>query len=736
MIQAFFLCLLLIYYWYFYSSASSRRVAKPSAGSPSDPPARQFRFDSKQPNHFRFSIDGKTVWEHTLPVDTFTFDRDKIVQTDPCHGHPNHALVPAKGKVLYDYLKSNSDTKNILNFKENSSFTLQKGDVFYFKCMRGRVDKLQICPSGTVLAKNGCQAIDSCTGKRDGTVLPDRISTRYILCVGGRETIKKCPPKTIFNHNRCESMDDLNHYCRYFSAPILLDDETRLECRNGKPFYVTCKPGTKFIDNDYCEPANCIGLPDGTNLPLPERKMDLFKFSPGYMTCRKDKIHETVECSQKWDESLGKGENLLSLPMVFDPKSNQCSVPAFCENVFSDDPDVIVPVYEFTRRVKNWNLSELFDRAAGYACENKTRKRKILPPDKRISKRFKAEPACGPEMPEKLPVYNDSKYFYDCALNRIETCPPQTFFNGSACIPEPIDAFKFNDLPLFRFDSLNFESWIQPWDYSRATAPSCRDPESALIELYNICSHPDCSKYAFVSQIPDMAVLLPREHRAKCKFYENEKLLKKEPVDFDYHFWSQKISNGEEEKPCRVGQNLETGNFIWDSTIYATCNVNQPFVFCPSTHSRRIISVPGDHFACEPPTTRSYVFDRADWTPFETNEIKRITPAYWIDNRPQYIRKTKSKPQEILPLDGVDIKIGERLNLLVSQQVRLEPRYRVTYPPHVAFEYDDQLNRNAHTSTPNHGFIVRLRNFTSKPLTFATHRPISFVESFDRSMYV
>lgn len=735
MIQAFFLCLLLIYYWYFYASALSERVAKPSTGSPSKPQPHQFRFDSKQPNHFRFLINGKIVWEHTLPVDTFTFHQDKIVPTDPCHGFPNHALVPAKGKALYDYLKSNSDTKNILNFKEDSSFTVQKGDVFYFKCIKGHVDKLQICPSGTIFTTNGCQAIDACTGKPDGTVLPDRISSRYILCMGGKETFKKCPPQTIFHHDRCESMDDLSHYCQYFSAPFLLDDETRLECRNGKPFYITCKSGTKFIDNDYCEPSNCIGLPDGTKLPLPERKMDPFKFFPGYMTCRKNKIHEIVECSQNWDDSLSKGENLLSLPMVFDPKSNTCSVPTFCENVYSDDPDIVVPAYEFTRHVKNWNLSELFDRTTGFTCENKTRKRKILPPDMHISKRLKVEPACGPQMPEKLPVYNNSKNYYDCTLRKIETCPSQTFFNGSACVPEPTNAFKFNDLPLFKFDSLNFESWIQPWDYKKGPIVSCQDPESTFIELYNICSHPDCSKYAFVSQIPEMAVLLPREQQAKCKFYENEKLLKKEPVDFEYHFWSQKISNGESEKPCEMGQKLQTGNFIWDSTVYATCDMNQPFVFCPSIHSQRIISVPGQYFACDPPKTKSYVFDQADWTSFETNEIKRISPAYW-NNQPQYIRRTKAKQQEILPMNGLDIQMGERFTLLASQQVRLEPRYRVTYPPNVAFEYDDKNSINVQTSTPNHGFIVRLKNFTGKWLSFATHRPIPFVESFNRSLYV
>lgn len=738
MIQAFFLCLLLIYYWYFYASPLFQHIPKPHAGSPSDPPKRQFQFDSKQPNHFRFLVDGKPVWEHMLPVDTFTFHRDKIVQKDPCYGYPNHAVVPAKGKVLYDYLKSNSDTKNILNFKENSSFTVQEGNVFYFKCMQNHVDRLQMCPSGTILTGNRCQAIDSCTGKKDGTVLPDRISSRYIVCMNGKEMIKKCPPQMVFHHNRCESMDDLNHYCQYFSAPLQLDDETRLECRDGKPFYITCKSGTKFIDNDYCEPANCIGLPDGTNLPLPERKTDLFKFSPGYMTCRKNKIHEIVECSQNWDESLSKGENLLSLPMVFDPQSNQCSVPTFCENVFSDDPDVIVPVYEFTRHVKNWKFSEIFDRAAGFVCENKTRKRKLLSPDKRISKRFKEESACGPEMPEKLPIFNNSKSFYDCTGGRIETCPPQTFFNGSACIPEPVDAFKLNDLPLFKFDSLNLESWIKPFDYSKTPLISCQEPESTLIELYNICSHPDCSKYAFVSQIPDMAILLPREQQAKCKFYENERLLKKESVDFDYHFWSQKISNDEKEKPCQVGQKLQTGNFIWDSTVYATCNLDQPFVFCPSTHSQRILSVPGGYFACEPPSTKSYVFNIADWTLFETNEIKHIWPAYWNinDTKFQYIRRSKAKKQEILTLAGLDIKLGERLNLLASQPVRLEPRYRVTYPPNVAFEYDDRNSKNVQTSTPNHGFMVKLKNFTSKPLNFATHRPILFVESFDHLLYV
>ena len=717
---------------------TSKKVVKPSTGSPSNAPHFDFQFSSHNPHHFQFIVN-KKVWEHTLPLNTFTFYKDKIIAIDPCYKTQDGTFVPAKGKILYEYLKNNPESKNVLKFEENSPHTVQEGTVFYFKCLKGRIDKLEMCPSGTTLVGNICQPINSCTNKSDGTLLAHNFLSQYIYCLGGIEHVKKCPNDTFFYHDRCESKSILNHYCKHFNIPFLLDNETRVECQNGKPVYITCRAGTKFFKRDYCEPANCVGLPDGTKLPLPERKANPFKYVPGYMVCKNEKIHETVECPSNWDETLSKGDNLLSLPMVFDTRKLACSIPAFCENVFSNDPDIIVPVHDFTKKVKNWKFSKLFDHSIGIVCENNVRKRRHIPPEMRISKRFKAEPACGPTMPELLPIITNPRQYYDCNLKSTVSCPNSTFFNGSRCVSEPTNAFRHRGLPLFQFEPLNLESWIKPWDYSKDAPISCQNPESHYIELYNICSHPDCSNYAFLSQIPEMEILLPKEHQAKCKFDENAKALKKEPVNFKYSFWNQKIitSENENEKSCVVGEKLETGNFIWDSTIFATCNENQPFVFCPSTHTQKIIRVPGGTFACEPPNINSYIFNRVnEWIPFETNEIKRILPVNWNQNPDQFIRKNKGSQLEILPKDGIEIAEGERINLFVNQPVKIVPRYRVTHPPNVIFKYDDHGNKKIHTSTLDRGYLIKLKNFTEKSITIPRYFPIPFVEFFDPSLHV
>lgn len=732
MIRILFVCLLLIYYWYFYMSGSNR-IPKPTVGSPSDPPKHNFEFSSNEPHHFRFAMNNQ-VWEHTLPPDTFVFHKDKIISTDPCHNVKDGSLVPARGQILYEYLKTNQEIKNALNFRENDQqLTTHRGGIFYFKCLKGRVDKLEMCPSGTIFVNNACQSVNSCTNKPDGTLLPHRFASKYIFCSGGVEQVKNCPDETIFYHDRCESIKTLNHYCKHFNTSFLLNDETRIDCQNGKPVYVKCNPGTKFINHDICEPSVCVGMPDGTKIPLPERKTNPFKYIPGYMTCRGNKIHETVECPQFWDESLSKGDNLLSLPMVFDTKSNACSIPSYCENVFSDDPDIIVPVHEFTKKVKNWKLAKLFDHAEGFTCENNVRKRKQIPYDMRISKRFKAEPACGPEMPELLPLFGNIWNYFDCRSKTLVRCPSGEFFNGSRCVPEVLNAFKYYDIPLFQFAPMNHESWIQPWDYSKQEPVTCARPESEYIELYNICSHPDCTDYAFLSTIPDMAILLP--NKAKCKFNESERTLKKEPVDFDYHFWTQKVKHfeNEPEKPCVVGQNLETGNFIWDRTIFATCDANQPFVFCPSIHTNKIIPMPGGFYACEPPRSKRYKLENTDeWVHFETNEIKHISMAFPNTT----VRKNKGDQIHEIPYDGMEVSENERINLFASKPIYIDPRFRVTHPPNVAFEYDENGKEIVHTSTPNRGFLVKLKNFTDKSLTFPRYIPVPFVESFDHLLYI
>lgn len=742
MFLVFSIALLLLYFWYFFCE-SIPPVSKPTVSLQPPPTSHHvtFRKPHNKINKFQFTLNHSILWEHELPDEKTYMIRSSgdIIQKDDCFYVPAGGKIPATGRLLYDHLKKNPDFKNQrASFQENSPYTVLSGGVFYFNCRNKQIHEVELCPSGTVFRRSQCIPVSSCTGKPDGTLIPDPDSaSHYFECKNDREFTGYCGSDKFFYHDRCIPRNELAHFCKFqtSSKPILLDeDRTQVRCLDGKPLYTHCSPGYKFFDREYCEPESCVGKPDGTKLALPDSLIGDFIFSPGYALCYANKVQDPITCPQIWDPLLTNGDNLTHLPMVFD--GQECAVPSFCDNVFSQDPaHTIVPVHEFTKDVRNWEMSEVYDSVAGFICAGGLKRRRVqVTASARISKRFRQEVACKPNL--KLPVSGTPERYYDCDQAMELACPPDHFFQGSKCIRIPENAFTYRNLPLFQFDPLNAESWIGAWNYAKPHKMTCQPPQSVYVPLYNICSHPECVPYDFLAMLPDLALFLPMpasvsDEKFKCRFDEATRSLQREPTELRYRFWDQRVVRDELEvvEHCTPGQKLKTGNYIYDSTIYATCDETQPFVFCPSVHTDRLIRV-GTEYACDMTRETNLVDfdDTMDPTHFAEGEVKRILPVDW-NGTDQFKWMAGAKQFENLPQEGFTVDPGVKVLLEVTRPVQLELRYRVTHPPHIAFKYDEHSNERIELHGPKgKGFLVKRNDFTDKPLTFPRYRALTFVD--------
>lgn len=724
---------LLFYFWYFYH-ASSTPVPKPATAAP-DPPA-DFKLSftklgKNNDNGFQYLVGTKVAWEHLFRDTAYMVLRETIGERNDCSHHVKQVNVVAKGFGLYKYLQDNPQL-DVASFREDPE-ARQHGDVFYFTCKDRNILKLSMCPSGTFFQNQVCLPFSTCVGKPNFTKLPFHSDIqKFIECKNNREFVNACPKGTFFYYDRCIQRNQLSYACQMNDTvvPLKLDEVTLFECRNRKPIYTKCEPGTRLFDSTDCEPIDCLGQPDYERLPLQKQSRGPFHYIPGYMECFGGKVARTVECPSVWDPSLTKGDDTTSLPMVFHGK--ECAVPTFCENVFSDDPDTIVPAHEFTKHVKNWHLSELYDRSAGYICSGGVRKRKSVGQDKRIDrKRFRVEPACEPGL--KLPMDQNRNQYYDCDQQQLVSCGPHHIFDGRGCRVEPEYAFRYRGVPLFTFDSLNSESWIKTWDYKAAApSPKCRG-NYQLSSLYDICVDTQCLKYPFLSMVPSFRILLPRAEQAQCFFDPADNHIKKEAVDFNYTFWNQQEVPEDATWPdtCTFGERIQSGNFIWDSAVYATCDPRQPFIFCPSSHTTKLVRE-RNVYACEPPPGNVIHHTHLDtqpdpWKSYTTNEVSRI-----LSTSPDVTEFTLNKTvpsQQLDPNDSFAVPISTTLTLKTNKPVDLELRYRNTHPPNVAFKYPSQDPWMLSVSA-NLGFLVRYEKFTHYPVQFPTYTPQLHVDAF------
>lgn len=698
----------MLYYWYFYFSPATEKL---STKKNPDPPLPLPTLHFIGSNVFQFKRNQNVLWEHTLTT-PFAVSNGKITQQSACIGVQNDSSVLADDEMLYQYLKTNSSIHNDAIFRDGTDDILQKGNVFYFKCRNDLIHSVHICSSGTVFDNNRCVPVTPCFQKPDGFLYNHSDYERYIECQGGKEVERSCPPGEFFLHNRCYKKDDILHYCRFNTKSFQINENTRVICVDNKPVINVCEGTERFFGTDECQPSGCVAKPDGYTFASKEITDDLFTYVPGYTTCEKER-EVSVNCSPQWDKRLAV--DFMHLPMVY--HNNQCEIPVFCENVFSTDPDVIVPKADFRKTLHFWKKSTVFDSLRGYTCVNKRKMETDMPPGY-IIKKFKKEPACEKNT-DAFPILNDSTRYYDCDINGIRNCPQGSHYNGQKlCVSDDPNAFKFKGLDVFKFDNItSYDNWIAAWNYTpnAKILTSCPDTEPTYISTYNICSHPDCEKYPFLSQVENLYIFL-QEKGYLCTFQDTS--IKKEEAPCNYSFWDQRCDGP--EKPCQVGQKIQSGNFMWDSSIYATCNEDQPFVFCPSSKTEGIELVGGKRYACK--------------FPMKDFQIQYTVPKYPVGFKPNELLDmhgnatvTVNKVEVVLlhtqPL--FVFKERERIDLTSDNKPTIQLRFRIkqTYPPDVYYDVREPEPKLNPKAVKFSAFITKQLDFTEKAVEIPKHKP-------------
>ncbi|GBN77126.1 hypothetical protein AVEN_158047-1 [Araneus ventricosus] len=176
-----------------------------------------------------------------------------------------------------------------------------------------------------------------------------------------------------------------------------------------------------------------------------------FKYIPGYLLCENEKVARHVLCDKTWDHYVSGKENLTHLPLVFD--GNYCTFPKLCDNVQYIYTDTIVPAFEFSRRVRNWEWADYYDRLSGYICpssEFKTAKKRVsLDPGTIINpNKFKRESVCTSGV-KTVPIADNWDMFYNCDDGYQYRCPQGEYFDGSECKKSIENAHTFTSIPCF-----------------------------------------------------------------------------------------------------------------------------------------------------------------------------------------------------------------------------------------------------------------------------------------------
>lgn len=654
-----------------------------------------------------YSVKSLGRWETRLP-DEFTLQNEKIVPIDACHGQPDGTRLLATGKALYEHIRNYQLEMGQPSFESNTDTHFQDKRVFYFTCQHSRIDSVHMCPPGQVFVGDQCQPVDRCTGEENGKRFANVYDVQsFFECEHEKLVAKSCPPHTVFLYDQCVDTTRSSLYCQFHTLPIVLDPQTLLKCVEGRVVYETCPPGYRYFEQPVCQLDACAGKPDGTRLPMPLEHRGPFVFSPGSLVCRQDQIESTQPCPESWDLWQGR-DGLTHLPQVYD--GSHCTVPTFCDNVQSDDPDILVPAFEFSKHVQNWKRSDVLDRLSGYECRQGKRKRVDLDPGMRISKQFKRESACDGTA-AKVPVSGRNEAYYDCPSQTVESCPPNHYFDAVECVPRIPHAFQFQGLDFFRMDTLREDNWMEPWGYDLSPrATPCTDPESEYMETYNLCSHPDCTLYPFLSMI---SFKLTLRDGSQCVFREHDRRLEKRPTQERYRYWSQ--SPGDGIDACDPGKNIRTGNFVWDSVLYMTCDDSQPFVFCPSSETTAVEKVAGKKYACI------------------TDLMRTIPPHTKIQFAKNEVQKLVADTPTIVSIKGVSVtvpstgyEISDAFELkTVLESINVEYQHRVTHPADVV------LQENPRVSNFGGGFLMKLKDFTLKPLKFPTYNIKERVEDFE-----
>lgn len=531
-----------------------------------------------------------------LPLLPNYYWRDgKIVEKDSCFNVPNNSNVKAEGKILFDYIQNNNMiTDRQIGGQVSQNKIFHSDRLFYFKCKNNRIESLHSCPSGTLLNDHiQCEMIHTCTGQPDNYKYPDEFSRfKYFECIKGKAHHKSCPKGELFEFSQCIVPDNV---CEVKSDGWKKDiDRTSFFiCQNGKAIVHHCPPYTYVLDGN-CEKEVCENL-HGKFVPILNDN-GTFEYAPQYGKCEHGRLVEILNCPTLWDH-WNTDVQILHLPQVFDSTKNACTKPVLCKNVKITNPNVVVPTYTYTKHLKNWGLSQLFDLTTGYTCDSSGNKVQVdTDPGELIINYQKTK--VESKVAYKIPVKNPSEYF-DVLNNQLESCPQNTFFDGSECKPRTPHSFTFRHLDIFKFDHLYINGWIHPENVEYTPKKFDCQKDYVPMDFKQGCVHKDCTKYQFLYQLKG-SIKLDHVHRCFRHGDTIHKEVYTNPHNLKLEFWNQRLTT--EENPqdvCTFGTRINTGNFILDSTVYMTCDPNQPFVFCPSQLTDKIVSV-GNVYACSP----------------------------------------------------------------------------------------------------------------------------------------
>ncbi|GBN98212.1 hypothetical protein AVEN_149172-1 [Araneus ventricosus] len=688
------LIFILISYYFLFVYVNLPEIAKPSGPEPQPEP---FHFKFKfQNGKIRFYNSLGQKWEFIID-DAYYFSDGKIQIKNICFGKLDGTKVKAVGKDLYEYIQKEK-LKNIQNgqFQVNVNEAVQKSHVFYFNCANNQIEGLYTCPSNQIFDDTQCVSVNPCTNRPKGTKLADEFDRRfYYECPHDRV---KCPDKSFFVYDSCRSESDLTNVCANNQSYILPISNTEfLKCVSGIPKVYKCPPGM-FFSNDKCVSDVCFNKPDGSKIAFSEENFGPFRYSSGYYVCKNDRVYESVQCPNDWDRYDSKGDNLVFLPQVFD--NGKCTIPEFCVNVTTDDPEVVVPSHNFTKNVKNWMNSLLFDGSVGYRC-NQNQKEKLIPPPGQYIYDYRLHSGC--DAPGKKVVLGENlQNYYDCDQKTIIPCPQNTFFDGTDCKTKNQNAHSYGEIDMFEFDNLE-NNWMVPWDYSGEQRVTCSAPENFYIAGYNVCSHPDCRLFPFLKQLKGRIQI---DSWNKC-VYEKGKISKVKTATRDhFDFWTQRRSLKPEK--CIVGSRIKSGHFMLDSVLYATCESEQPFVFCPSSATDGIKQI-NKFFACNPnPSVFEGILKANITKQFLENHLSRIIP------------KTGARVTingNLMPnTDPNGIAIGEdSVEIWSNEDIRLIYKIVINHPANTYFE-DKTLKSYNYLENL---FITRYKmGLSMKPLDF------------------
>lgn len=576
---------------------------------------------SHKNNNILFSSLGKT-WNVPLTSDFF-WTGDQIAEKDDCFGKTDK--VAAKGKHLFDYISHHDLLDTLSNNVNNEIY--QNSNLFYFQCKNDKIESLHKCPAGHVFEDTKCKFIDSCRDKSDlYTYMHPQSKFKYYECQNGTSVEKQCPPKQIFQfdtckapHNICEVEPD--------GYRIKFTNYTYGECVGGKMEMQTCMEGYHFFEGK-CNYEACFGK-HNEFVPYYRIKNGPFSLHIYYGKCEHNKLKQTFRCPSKWD-TFNTNEDISHLPKVFE--NGKCVEPVLCKNVKLIDPDAVVPAYNYSKYLATWNMSPFFDGTRGFKCNSNDEIQSVAIPEGSLVTGFKIKNACSPTM-KKIPVSRPDAY-YDCADSTLKSCNANEFFDGLNCKTNNPNAFKFNNhLDVFQFDGLGENNWMKARDTSKNTIKKQQcGPNDLYVSTKNICVHPDCKAFTFISEL-QKPIKLDNEYQ--CIWNNNSRTISKDRYDnfknLQLNFWKQSLSEASNDF-CTVGNKLMTGNFVLDSTLYTTCKYNQPFVFCPSNNTSGIEMITDDLYACKP-KNRVY-----------TQKLKKDTEYYFYPREVDYIiipKKTK-----------------------------------------------------------------------------------------------